>query len=1355
MWRNALNPHYELDEHGIWRPRSGTAEFSYSDGKEQEEKLLSLVQNTHDVSSLSEELVRKIHDWPSKYHLSPIRHNLLRPFSHLIRGKTFLEIGTGCGACSRFLGEAEASVLALEGSPLRAQITHERCRDLSSVSVVCDNIQSLKIEDSFDFVSLIGVLEYADRFIEAPLPALALLDRCRTLLKNTGVLIIAIENKLGLKYLAGALEDHTMEPMFGIDGRYKGSGVRTYGLAEIKHLLAQAGFSHSEIFLPLPDYKLPTTILCPRGFRLNNFNRSQLFMNSATETQGRSEYPLFSLEAAWQSVVQNGLEQDLANSFLLFSGKNETALSSIQKSFHDTLAYSYSLRGNTCFSKETCFFEDDGRIVVSRTPLKQEIRPSVQSYPAREAYHNSSFWHTELLNIVLRPNWSASDIAAWVRPWAELLLQHFGGEDKIWRATTLLAPKALDAVPANLLFDGTMPTSFIDLEWNTGEEVSLGYIVFRGLLNSLLKISCFYPPADEKNVNMDYLITRVSESLNLDMSQELIGDYVARENNFQTLVHGPQAKDLTLSALTLKIVRSQQESVFRDLHDLQQQHEARGERIDFLEPELVRAIKWSDKLTKDITDLTLALQQEQERSCTLENHLAVSGVLDLEQHARQDSAITQQYRERTRFFSLKKRFVDCLALKDFSKQHQFLESDALFDRHYYLAQLSKEERSELRDPIAHYLQYGAERNLSPHPLFLPHYYRRFISPLYPEPLPAYVHYLVHGQKKGVSPHPLFLPAFYCESLAKLHGTTAKEVSAECAGIEFQHYLATQPGLEADPTPLFQRHWFLQGAKEKGLTQNTQHALLYYLTNPGARNISPNPLFEYTFYTSKSYGSRGTIHPLVHYTLYGDIGFLDPHPLFSIKFYRERYLDIRTPEVNSLAHFLQYGGIEFRDPCPEFFSRYYADRYNIPKEEIPLVHYVTSGEKKGFMPSPLFCPRYYQEHHQDIGDRSPLIHYRLYGGRENRAISPLFDGKAYSSSQLDHDDPFCTPLGHYNHLGSRRGKLSAMKGYSPLFVVSGVTPGIRREEAQTLSSSALMREQPTELPVFCVYGPNNAKFIRDVTIPRLRALNTSIPLSLNLLNYLEPSSCIESSCSSKLEVIDRSTQRSAGQIGFGASLNLLFERVGPKSCFLLLNPDAYLLPGCVENLLSRFQKPSTGIIEATQWPFKHPKEVDKGGLTPWASGACSLIASEVFAAIQGFDEDFFLYTEDVDLSWRTWLAGYSVEHETTALCAHLTGLGIYRHDRYYYEHLNSALNFVRIAAKFFGQEGLDFAKVILHGTSFPEGFKRAVLEKSEQTRLPLGTHDGRKNPWITIYGYNLFHRLQEDLLYDVDDREVTQ
>lgn len=43
----------------------------------------------------------------------------------------------------------------------------------------------------------------------------------------------------------------------------------------------------------------------------------------------------------------------------------------------------------------------------------------------------------------------------------------------------------------------------------------------------------------------------------------------------------------------------------------------------------------------------------------------------------------------------------------------------------------------------------------------------------------------------------------------------------------------------------------------------------------------------------------------------------------------------------------------------------------------------------------------------------------------------------------------------------------------------------------------------------------------------------------------------------------------------------------------------------------------------------------------AKSASSIIRSKIFKQIDGFDEDYFKYLEETDLSWRVWLAGYRV------------------------------------------------------------------------------------------------------------------
>ncbi len=124
--------------------------------------------------------------------MSSQRANVLRPFENLLKGKV-LEIGAGCGAISRFLGETGGQILSLEGSPRRASIAASRTRDLPNVTVLAERFDEFNTDERFDAITLIGVLEYASMFSDHENPSQKMLERIRSLLKPDGHLFIAIE----------------------------------------------------------------------------------------------------------------------------------------------------------------------------------------------------------------------------------------------------------------------------------------------------------------------------------------------------------------------------------------------------------------------------------------------------------------------------------------------------------------------------------------------------------------------------------------------------------------------------------------------------------------------------------------------------------------------------------------------------------------------------------------------------------------------------------------------------------------------------------------------------------------------------------------------------------------------------------------------------------------------------------------------------------------------------------------------------------------------------------------------------------------------------------------------------------
>jgi GT2 family glycosyltransferase/SAM-dependent methyltransferase len=132
-------------------------------------------------------------------------------------------------------------------------------------------------------------------------------------------------------------------------------------------------------------------------------------------------------------------------------------------------------------------------------------------------------------------------------------------------------------------------------------------------------------------------------------------------------------------------------------------------------------------------------------------------------------------------------------------------------------------------------------------------------------------------------------------------------------------------------------------------------------------------------------------------------------------------------------------------------------------------------------------------------------------------------------------------------------------------------------------------------------------------------------------------------------------QSRGNLGFGRAHNLLMEAAfrGGAEIYVAANPDGAFHPDCVA-ALARMVAAHDGaaLVEAAQFPAEHPKAYDPVTLaTAWAAGACLAIPRKLFEATGGFDEAFFMYGEDVDLSWRARALGFPVLIAPHALFLH--------------------------------------------------------------------------------------------------------
>ncbi len=286
----------------------------YSEGSD-EDRLLSIVKTY--LKSEYEHVIESSRSWSVMYHLSHIRENIVAWLP--MRGdERVLEIGSGCGAITGMLAERAGHVTCIDLSKKRSLINAYRHKDCSNVEILVGNYEDIEpeLEEKYDYITLIGVLEYADSYLGGISPFVEMLRTARRHLTENGKVFIAIENQFGLKYFAGCKEDHTGKYYDGIEGYQESHGVRTFSRSGLEDIIMQAGLT-GKFYYPYPDYKLSHTIysdefLPEKGMlttNLRNFDADRIVT--------------FDEAKVFDTLIENHLFPEFSNSFAVLASEKE------------------------------------------------------------------------------------------------------------------------------------------------------------------------------------------------------------------------------------------------------------------------------------------------------------------------------------------------------------------------------------------------------------------------------------------------------------------------------------------------------------------------------------------------------------------------------------------------------------------------------------------------------------------------------------------------------------------------------------------------------------------------------------------------------------------------------------------------------------------------------------------------------------------------------------------------------------------------------------------------------------------------------------------------------------------------
>lgn len=475
--------------------REAHKDFAYLDGAES--YLLNTLKNTNNLTDYSEDLQHKIKDWPTQYHIGQGRSNIFRALS--IGGKLkVLELGSGCGALSRYLGETCETVDCVEGSHIRAQIGKERCRDLKTVRVFCSNIVDITFEPAYDIVTLIGVWEYSPAYIDSSQDraCIQLLELANSALKDDGTLVIAIENKIGLKYWNGSPEDHTDKVYDSIHGYPAKRPVKktavTFSKNEIEKYLRDAGLKYIHFYHCFPDYKFASAIFSDLG------NDDELYLHNWIDVPFKPPNAMRENSIheglALRTLSRAGLLREFANSFLVVASKSNTSallkpdwvakkISGFPRRRRYQCITTLKNADELCIEKKNLHGESENAN-LSATSDSHLLRHCV----TKSAWYPGDLLLFDVYEAVFSKDFKKELIELLKQYYEELIKRFHTGKNDA-QGYPLLRGDCFDFILKNIVKKDN-ELVFIDTEWFVAKELPGDYLLYRCIKHDIPKTQC-------------------------------------------------------------------------------------------------------------------------------------------------------------------------------------------------------------------------------------------------------------------------------------------------------------------------------------------------------------------------------------------------------------------------------------------------------------------------------------------------------------------------------------------------------------------------------------------------------------------------------------------------------------------------------------------------------------------------------------------------------------------------------------------------------------------------------------------------------------------------------------------------
>lgn len=219
--------------------------------------------------------------------LSDIRENILNWYEFK-KNAIILELNSNYGEITGLLCNRAKRVVSIQESKKYSEIIEKRHKNKENLELIVGDISKINLNEKFDYIIIIGIAENLKEKLEY----------AKKYLKEDGVILIAVNNKFGVK---AWITSNDSEKVIG--------NTKTAISKEQLELLLQE--MNYKFYYPLPNYKMPNIIYTENTMpTLSNIYRDLTY---------KDENVNFKEIDSYREIIKNNPEdfKKFANSFLI------------------------------------------------------------------------------------------------------------------------------------------------------------------------------------------------------------------------------------------------------------------------------------------------------------------------------------------------------------------------------------------------------------------------------------------------------------------------------------------------------------------------------------------------------------------------------------------------------------------------------------------------------------------------------------------------------------------------------------------------------------------------------------------------------------------------------------------------------------------------------------------------------------------------------------------------------------------------------------------------------------------------------------------------------------------------------